>query len=116
MYDLELTKTLIDKAAEKCGSKAAVARALGLPQPQVVDWQAGRRKAQPHHIAALAELAGLDAIKFLAVAQMNDLEGSKTGQVLARALGKSALAIGGALAGVSANASPVVDLIRCILC
>lgn len=116
MYDLELTKTLIDKAAKVCGSKSAVARELGIPQPHIVQWQGGSRKAQPHDIAALAELAGLDAIKFLAAAQMNELEGSKKGQVLARALGKLALATGGALAGVSAHASTVGELIRCILC
>ena len=104
MYDIELTKTLIDKAADRCGSKAAIARQLGIPQPHVMDWQAGRRKAQPHDIAALAELAGLDAIKFLAQAQINELEGSKKGQVLARALGKFALATGAAIGTVSAHA------------
>ena len=114
MYDLELTKTLIDKASEKCGSKAAVARELGIPQPHVAQWFSGSRKAQPHDVAAIAELAGLDAIKFLAQAQLNELEGSKKGQILARALGKLALATGGALAGVSAHAAPLVDLIRCI--
>ncbi len=112
----ENVKALIDKAAEMCGSKAAVARELGIPQPHVAQWFSGARKAQPHDIAAIAELAGLDAIKFLAQAQMNELEGSRKGQILARALGKLALATGGALAGVSAHASPVLELIRCILC
>lgn len=116
MYDAELTKTLIDKARDSCGSYSEVARRLGIPQPQITDMKAGRRKAQPADVAAIAELAGLDALKFLAIAQLNELEGSKKGQILARALGKLALATGGALAGVSAHASPVIELIRCILC
>ncbi len=116
MYDLDLTKTLIDRASKVCGSDAAVGRALGIPQPHIADWKAGRRKAQPHDLAALAELAGLDAIKFLAIAQMNELEGSKKGQVLAKALGKFTLATGVAIGSATAHAAPLGKLIRCILC
>ena len=113
MYDLNLTQTLIDKAVKICGSRSEIARKLGIPQPHVPQWFSGSRKAQPHDVAALAELAGLDAIKFLAQAQLNELEGSKKGQVLAQALGKLALATGGVLAGVSAHAAPISELIRC---
>lgn len=116
MYDHPLVVTLIDMGAKRLGSVSKIAHELEIPTQHVFGWKAGRRKAQPHDIAALAELAGLDALKFLAKAQLDELEGSKKGAILARSLGKLALAIGGATAGVSAHANPVIELIRCILC
>ena len=114
MYDHPLVVTLIDMGSKRLGSVSKIASELEIPTQHVFGWKSGKRKAQPHDIAALAELAGLDALKFLAKAQLDELEGSKKGAILSRSLGKLALAIGGATAGVSAHASPVFELIRCI--
>ena len=98
-------KTLIDKAFEKGLTPADIAQELGAPRSYVYDWHNGHRKCKPADLAAIAYLAGFDATQMLARATAEEFEGTKKGQLLARALGKTLLATGAGLATVSAQAA-----------
>jgi DNA-binding transcriptional regulator YdaS (Cro superfamily) len=52
-------RTLIDAAVTKCGSRAALARALRVPAPNVTQWANGTRPCPDEKIARMAQLAGL---------------------------------------------------------
>lgn len=97
--------TLLDKLYEKGLKPLQIAQEIGVPRVYVYDWYKGHRKAQPSDLAAMAYLAGFDATQMLARATAEEFEGTKKGQLLARALGKTLLATGGVLASVSAQAA-----------
>lgn len=115
MNNLETVKTLIDKAAEVCGSKKALAERLGVMPQHIGQWASGARKCQPDDQAAMAGIAGFNAIETLARATVEAAEGTKKHEVLLGTLGKYLVATGAAI-GSSGAAASVVDLIRCILC
>lgn len=115
MSNLVTVKTLIDKAAEICGSKKALADRLGVKPHHINEWARGARKCQPDDQAAMAGIAGFNAIETLARATVEAAEGTKKHEVLIRTLGKYLAATGAAI-GSSGAAASVVDLIRCILC
>lgn len=98
-------QTLIDKASEKGLRRVDIAEALGVRDTIVSEWRTGKRKCKPSDLAAIAYLAGFDATQMLARATAEEFEGTKKGQLLARALGKTLLATGGVLATVSAQAA-----------
>ena len=98
-------QTLIDKASEKGLRRVDIAEALGVRDTIVSEWRTGKRKCKPSDLAAIAYLAGFDATQMLARATAEEFEGTKKGQLLARALGKTLLATGAALATVSAQAA-----------
>lgn len=98
-------QTLIDKAAEKGLKRIDIADALGVRDTIVSEWRSGKRKCQPADLAAIAYLAGFDATQILARATADEYEGTKKGQLLARALGKTLLVTGGVLTGVSAHSA-----------
>lgn len=52
-------KDLIERAATRCGSQAAVAREMGVLPLRVTQWKSGTRPCPPDRIDQLAELAGL---------------------------------------------------------
>lgn len=114
MSNLMTVKTLIDKAAEICGSKKALADRLGVQPHHINEWARGARKCQPDDQAAMAGIAGFNAIETLARATVEAAEGTKKHEVLLRTLGKYLAATGAAI-GSSGAAASVVDLIRCIL-
>jgi transcriptional regulator with XRE-family HTH domain len=98
-------KLLIDKAAEKGLTQHEIAKELGVAKTVVSDWRNNHRKCKPADLAAIAYLAGFDATQMLARATAEEFEGTPKGQLLARALGKTLLATGAALATVSAQAA-----------
>lgn len=117
MTQLDTVKTLIDAAAKVCGSKKSLAEKIGVMPQHISQWASGHRKCQPDDIAALADIAGFDAMQFLARATVENTEGTKKGEVLKRSLGKYLLATGGAIASSSVGATTfdsVAYLIRCI--
>ncbi len=119
MQDMNEVKTLIDKAAEVCGSRVALARRLGVVQQHISQWSSGDRTCQPEDIAAMAYIAGYDAMEFLARAIVRKAEGSKKGDLLRAGLGKYLPAIGAAIVTSGTNATGlecVARSIRCILC
>lgn len=115
MTDVKTIQTLIDKAAEVCGTKKALADKLGVPPQHIGQWASGARKCQPDDQAAMAGIAGFNAMETLARATVEAAEGTKKHEVLLGTLGKYSLATGAAI-GSSGAAASVVDLIRCILC
>jgi len=118
---LDDVKTLIDKAAEICGSDNKLAITMGVSRTLVSDWRHGRKRCAPEDVAIIASIAGLDANAWAMRAMVWRWEGTPKGDRLMRALGKGFLATGAAIgsAGASAQAifsssQSVVDLIRCI--
>lgn len=114
MIDKNEVTTLIDKASKICGSKKALAEELGVMPQHIGQWASGARTCMPDDIAAMAIIAGFDAMQFLARATVQRTEGTKKGLVLARGLGKTLVAIGAVAATTGASARTVGDLIRCI--
>ena len=84
-----LVETLIAKAVEVQGTNKAVAELLGVSNSYLSDMKSGRRKIQPDDIAALAYLAGFNAINFLAIATLEQAKGTAKEKVLQQALGES---------------------------
>lgn len=85
---MTLVETLIAKAAEKQGSQAALARELGVHRAQITNWKNGSDRCQPADLAAIAYLAGYNALNVLAAATLKEYEGTQKGEVLNEALGK----------------------------
>lgn len=112
---------LIDRAAKAAGSQAAAARAAGLSVQHVSHWRTGLTEPTPEGIAALAHVAELDAMEWLARATLWRSEGKGYAGVLKAALGERLRATGAVIAsfiGVVALA-PLVDTtnnLRCIDC
>jgi len=50
---------MIDRAAKICGSKAEVARNLGVSPQTLYNWETGRRSMPDEQIDALATLTGI---------------------------------------------------------
>ena len=84
---MDLVKTLIAKAAEKLGSQAALARELGVHRSQITNWKSGTDKCQAADLAAIAYLAGFNAMNVLAATTLKEHEGTQKGAVLNAALG-----------------------------
>lgn len=84
-----LVEILIAKAAERQGSKKAVAEMLGVSSSYLSDLKSGRRKIQPDDLAAIAHLAGFNALNFLALATLEGAKGTAKEKVLQEALGES---------------------------
>jgi len=106
---------LINRAAEKAGSDAKLARILEVSRSRISDWRNERTTCPPADVALMAELAGLDAEAWTARAVISQHEGTSKGAKLEAALKKAFVATGAALAtfGVSA-ANDAVYYIRCI--
>ena len=113
MQDLNTVQTLIDLAAKQCKSKKALANELGVMPQHLSQWASGKRTCMPDDQAALAIIAGINAVETLQRATLAANEGTKKYEVLARGLGKGFLATGAAIASAGANAM-TFDFIRCI--
>lgn len=117
MPDLFEVQTLIDRAARLCGSKGALAEKLGVMPQHLSQWASGSRTCQPEDIAAMAHIAGFDAMEFLARAVVRKAEGTKKGALLKSGLGKYLQATGEAMSsngGAGEGSSGVARSIRCI--
>lgn len=115
-------KTLIDKAAEKVGSRYKLAQILGVSPSHVYDWAKGTKTCSPPDRARIASFAGEDPAQELIRATLEATEGTTRGDQLRAALGKLLLQTGEglhiALAGIiTASVSLMIfDVPRCILC
>ena len=119
MPDLIEVQTLIEMAARVCGSKGKLAEKMGVMPQHISQWASGSRTCQPEDIAAMAYIAGFDAMEFLARAIVRKAEGTKKGALLKSGLGKYLPAIGAAIASSGTSAAGlecVAHSIRCILC
>lgn len=113
---------LLDEAREKSGSDQKTANALGISRTVISSWRNGHRTCSPEDVAQIAAVAGLEPEKWLIRAVIAKHEGTPKGDRLMKALGKSLLLTGAALAtnGIHAQQifliKPVDYFIRCILC
>ena len=111
---------LLDKAKEVTGSDYATAKALDISRAHVSQWRSGKHSCTPEDVAQLAEIAGLEADKWLIRAVLAKHEGTAKGDRLIKALGKVSLATGVAMTSNGAHALPIFSLeyvsyfIRCI--
>lgn len=91
---------LVTLAAEKLGSKAEVARYLGVTPGRLNEFERGKRKIQPDDVALLAHIAGQNPEQWLARATVWANAGTPKGERLACALGKFLQATGAAVVTV----------------
>lgn len=90
---MKLGQTLIDRAAEVCGSDAALARRMGIYPADVSNLRAGKRPLSPELAAELADIAGQDARQAVIDAVIERNMHSRKGEALRSILGKG-LAVG----------------------
>lgn len=115
----ELNK-LIEKAASIVGSEAKLAKALGLPQPNISGWKSGQRTCTPEDRARLAGFAKEDAVQELVRATLEKTEGTLRGEQLRQVLGKWLARTGGVLHSVTVGLVSLTygltmfDIPRCI--
>lgn len=115
-------QTLIDKAAQKVGSRYKLAKALGVSPSQIYDWDDGRKPCSPADRARLAGFAQEDAVQELVRATLEATEGTLRGEQLKKVLGKLSPQTGAALHGLVLGVISLIsgmilfDIPRCILC
>lgn len=101
--------SLIDKASEMCGSDSALAKRMGIYQPDISALRNGRRPMSPEIAAELADIAGEDARQAAIDAIIERSKGTRREGAMREILGK-ALAAG--VAGVlvfSYSADSILD-------
>lgn len=112
-----LVETLIAKAVKKQGSQKIVAEMLGMTPANLSSVKTGKRKIQPDDVAALAHLAGFNALNFLALATLEGSKGTAKEKVLQEALGESIRQLESTLlSGSTPLKSSNSRDIQCILC
>ena len=115
-------KTLIDKAAEKVGTRYKLAKLLGVTPSRIYDWEEERTPCSAADRARLAGMAGEDAVQELVRATLEKTAGTKRGDQLQTLLGKWSHQTGAVvnsvlLVLVSIGSGMMnLDVLRCILC
>jgi len=107
-----LAKTLIDTAIEKCGSAAALARAMGIDRAEITKLQKGTRPLSPELAAEIADIAGADARQAAIDAIILRAQGTRKEQVLREVLGKAVAAGEAAISAISSKGASVVGSAR----
>jgi len=111
---------LIEEASKKAGNDNKLSKLLEVNRSAVSDWRARRKTCPAADQVLMAELAGFKAEEWAARALVAQYEGPSKGDKLFRALGKTLVATGGAVASFGASAhqifslDPVSYFIRCI--
>lgn len=90
---MQYAESLIDKAIEKCGSAAELARKMGIDRAEVTKLRQGKRPLSPELAAELADIAGDDAREAAIHAIIDRNADGRKGHLLREILGK-ALAAG----------------------
>ena len=80
--------TLIDKARDVCGSDSALAKRMGMYQPDVSALRSGKRQMSPEVAAELADIAGEDAVQAVIDAIIVRSKGTRKEGVMRAVLGK----------------------------
>ena len=109
---------LINRASEKAGNDARLAKRLSVSRQSVNDWRRERKTCPAADVALMADMAGLDAEAWTARAVIAQHEGTEKGEALKEALKKALQATGAAMLicgqAQAAIVSGVSDFIRCI--
>lgn len=104
-----LAKTLIERACINAGSAVELSKMLGVKPQRITQWKNGHLKCQPDDLAAIAAIAGYNALNVLAAATLEATEGTAKGAVLDAALGKAMKATGYASNGGSTPQNSLKD-------
>lgn len=96
---------LLDQASKVAGNDSRLAAMLEVPRQHVNHWRNGLRSCSPEDVAQIADIAGMDGVKWLIRATLAKHEGTAKGDRLMKVLGK-ALAATDAVASNGANAHP----------
>lgn len=121
---MEAVKTLIDRAANKVGTRYKLAQVLNVPASTVYNWETGRKPCPAEDRARLAGVAGEDALQELVRATIENAKGEVKRAQLEKLLGKISRATGEGLHTVALSVASLTFLmdqgsdylIRCILC
>lgn len=62
---METLRELIDRAAKEVGTKAELARMLGVPATRLNEWRGGHRPCPAEMVAIIADIAGMPAEEWL---------------------------------------------------
>lgn len=92
-------RELIDRAAKESGTKAALARDLGISPTRLNEWYNGHRPIPPEMAAIIADRAGLVAEEWLARATLWQAKEKAYFPMLEEALKKWLPRTGAAIAG-----------------
>jgi transcriptional regulator with XRE-family HTH domain len=111
MQHNEQLNLLIDKASSIAGNDSALARELGVSRQRISNWRHGQDTCTPEDQALIAEIAGMDAMTVLARAMVAKHEGTRKGEMLMRALGKTLAATGAAAGSAGAHAGELFGTI-----
>lgn len=84
----EILGELFSRAAKECGSRAELARTLGVTPQRLSAWEHGARQVPPEQIAIIADIAGLVAEEWLVRATLLNSKGKPYYERLHQALGK----------------------------
>lgn len=125
MQDLspqDVLRELIDRAAKNTGTKAALARQLGVPPTRLNEWRGGHRPCPPEIVAIIADIAGMPGEEWLARASLWYAKEKPYYDLLVRAVGKYAPPTTGAAASCSLVGALVLacteagKVLQCVLC
>lgn len=119
---MDSVKTLIDRAATKCGTRYKLAKALHVPAANVYQWETGSKTCPNDVRVLLAVIAGDDPVQELVRATIETAKGERQ-EMLREALGKSSRQTGGVLHSVALVVfsfgfltEAANHFTRCILC
>lgn len=102
---------LIDRASLIAKSDYKLAHLIGVSPQTMSNWRHGEKPCHPADVALIAETLGLDPQEWLARATLWKYEGTKKGDKLQKALGKTSVAITGVLASSGAVAATISNAI-----
>lgn len=87
-----LAETLIDKAVERCGSAAELARRMGIDRAEITKLRKGTRPLSPELAAEIADIAGQDAREAAIAAVIERSKGTRKEGAMREILGKALVA------------------------
>jgi DNA-binding transcriptional regulator YdaS (Cro superfamily) len=90
---MQSIQTLIDRAAEACGSDAELARRLGVGRSMVANMRAGRTPVPLAVAGEMALLAGIDPLRAIQAVAMQELGKTERGQKVRAAIEKAFLVL-----------------------
>jgi hypothetical protein len=105
-------KKLLDDAKQQTGSDYKTAQLIGVPRFNLSNWRNRGKSMPPADVALVAQLGGHDPEAWALRAILEPYLGTKKGEMLAEALKKASLAIGGAM--LTGGAEAANYFIRCI--
>ncbi|TSE21704.1 hypothetical protein Talka_00384 [Tepidimonas alkaliphilus] len=99
----ETIRELIDRAAREVGTKAELARMLGVPATRLNEWRGGHRPCPAEMVAIIADIAGMPAEEWLIRATLWYAKEKPYYARLWKAVGKALPRTGAATAGFFAT-------------